>query len=170
MWSEAFIASPNQKGPIMAWVLSLIIQNHGVYIISLGDVIDQNLVENGWKKVFWPAFRCCKHLKAGRNTQHSTWIFETWRLDHLATTARFHQINVFFRKLSVKIYILVIQHPQFVESGLCANAPSPSLSSLYLFSCVSAPWPPWFKLLGRSRASTQGVRSRLTSHRTQSYQ
>ena len=26
-------------------------------------------VENDWKKVVWPAFRCCKHLQAGRNTQ-----------------------------------------------------------------------------------------------------
>ena len=28
------------------------------------------MVETGWKKVFWPAFKCCKHLKAGQNTQH----------------------------------------------------------------------------------------------------
>ena len=27
--------------------------------------------ENGWKKVVRPAFMCCKHLKAGWNTQHT---------------------------------------------------------------------------------------------------
>ena len=29
----------------------------------------RNTVENGWKKVFWPAFGCAQHLKAGWNTQ-----------------------------------------------------------------------------------------------------
>ena len=28
-------------------------------------------IENGWKKVVTPAFRCCNHLKAGWNTQHT---------------------------------------------------------------------------------------------------
>ena len=27
-------------------------------------------VEYGWRKVFWPAFGCAQHPKAGRNTQH----------------------------------------------------------------------------------------------------
>ena len=29
-----------------------------------------NKLENGWKKVVQPAFRCAQHLKAGWNTQH----------------------------------------------------------------------------------------------------
>ena len=53
-------------------------------------------------------------------------------------------------------------------SVLRANAPSSSLSLLYLYSCVISPRPPWFRLLCQSRASTQGVKNRLTSHQKQS--
>ena len=40
------------------------------------EIVYFPLNQKGWKrllkKVFWPPFRCCKHLKAGRNTQHRT--------------------------------------------------------------------------------------------------
>ena len=52
---------------------------------SFSDVFQLNhwkrfkMNKKGWKrleKVFWPAFRCCKHLKAGWNTQQTlVWAY-----------------------------------------------------------------------------------------------
>ena len=35
----------------------------------MGVIYFARYVENGWKKVFRPAFECAQHPKAGQNTQ-----------------------------------------------------------------------------------------------------
>ena len=112
------------------------------------------------------SFYATRDVWSWSNLIWGTFNIEMWSCGTLSQLKIQNSENLSLIKCNSKEYAKTL--PTFFHSFnqwyLRANAPSLSLSSLYLYSCVITPRPPWFKLLSGSRASTQGVRIRPTIH------
>ena len=85
-------------------------------------------VEKRLKKMFWPAFGCCKHPKAGRNTQHlGVWIQNKSMVDvsfSLDVTCKNN--TLFFTLCYLCLYLLFLAHVKWTLKNWVFNFPAGS--------------------------------------------